>query len=118
MNEEIGLSISFRWNRIRFRNALIESIGNPEYIHLLINSTDRMLYIQACQRDKDAFKVYFQNDPSDAAFYLRGKRLMQYIARLIGVDEDASVRYLGTQVDERTVVIALKEFEEIAREQE
>lgn len=118
MNAEIGLSISFRWNRIRFRTQLIECIGNPEYIHLLIDRENKLLYVQACERDKDAFKVYFQNDPSDAAFYIRGKRLMQYLARVIGLHSVDAVRYVGTPYDPGTVLIKLKEYEVIARELE
>ena len=118
MSTEIGLSISFRWSRIRFRTALIECIGNPEYIHLLVDARNKLLYIQSCERDKDAFKVYFRACKRDAAFYIRGKSLMQNIAKLIGVDGESTLRYAGTQIDESTIVIYLNAYEEIAREQE
>lgn len=118
MSAEIGLSISFRWSRIRFRTQLIECIGNPEYIHLLIDRENKLLYVQACERDKDAFKVNFQNDPSDAAFYIRGKRLMEYLARVIGLRSEEAVRYVGAPFDSDTVLIHLKNYEVIARELE
>lgn len=114
MSAENGMSVYFRSNRIRFRNKAIDDLGKPEYIHLFIDSRDKIMYIQSCERDKDAFKLYYRKDSNEENFYIAAKILMQYLARVIGVEEDSpSLRFDGILLDENTVMIALDEYEEI-----
>jgi len=118
MASECGFSIYFKSNRIRFRNSFIHAIGDPEFIHLFIDSKDHIMYIQACEKDKDAFEVYFREEWSDSAFYLRGKILIEFIAKLIGAPDVASYRYDAVQVNEKTMMVALDEYEVITKGEE
>lgn len=114
MRSEMGISLYFRKNRIRLRNRTISELGNPEYVHLFVDSEDKIMYIQSCARDKDAFKLYYRAEKSNEEFYIYAKILMQYLATVIGVAQDsASLRFGGVMLDEQTVMIALDEYEEV-----
>lgn len=117
MGTEVGMSIYFRANRIRFRNKLIQELGNPTYIHLFIDGKDKIMYVQTCDRDKDAFKMYYREDSNSENFYINAKVLMQYLAKVIGVPKDSvSLRFEGILLDEHTIMIALDEYEPIKNE--
>lgn len=117
MSAKIGMSLYFQKNCIRFRNGAISELGNPEYIHLFIDSRDKIMYIQSCNKDKNAFKLYYREDKGEEKFYLYAKILMQYLATVIGVAPDSvSLRFSGVMLDEQTVMIALDEYEEVNRD--
>ena len=114
MGSEMGISLYFRKNRIRLRNRTISELGNPEYVHLFVDSEDKIMYIQSCAKDKDTFKLYYRAEKSNEEFYIYAKILMQYLATVIGVAQDsASLRFGGVMLDEHTVMIALDEYEEV-----
>ena len=114
MSADIGVSLYFRKDCIRFRNRTISELGNPKYVHLFIDSREKLLYIQSCDRDKDAFKLFYRQEKRDEEFYIYAKILMQYLASVIGVARDSvSLRFGGVMLDEQTVMIALDEYEEV-----
>ena len=114
MSADIGISLYFRRDRIRFRNRTISELGNPKYVHLFIDSKEKLLYIQSCDRDKDAFKLFYRQEKRDEEFYIYAKILMQYLASVVGVAPDSvSLRFGGVMLDEQTVMIALDEYEEV-----
>lgn len=117
MSAEIGMSLYFRKNCIRFRNGAISELGNPKFIHLFIDSRDKIMYIRFCNKDKNAFKLYYREGKGEEKFYLYAKILMQYLATVIGVAPDSvSLRFSGVMLDEQTVMIALDEYEELNRD--
>lgn len=115
MNMDYGISLYFRHNRIRFRNQLIHDLGNPDYIHLFIDTKKRCAFIQVCDKDPDAFKLYYKDGPGDQNFYIRAKILLEFLAKIVKVDDlSNSVRLAGSIVDKNTALISLKEYEVIS----
>lgn len=114
MSMECGMSLYFKANRIRFRNQLIMDLGSPDFVHLFIDTKKRFVYVQACQEDRDAFKLYYIKGPGDQNFYIRAKKLLTFLAKMIDVEADSfSYRFSGDIVDSKTARISLNDYEVI-----
>lgn len=113
---ETGITLYFRDNRIHIRRKTIWDLENPSYVHLYINEKEKQMFIQSCDRDKDAFRVYYskkeQDDTESAVrFYINAKRLLEYLAKVIGVSGRESLWYSGELLeDEKTVYINLVDY--------
>lgn len=115
-----GISLYFAANRINIHKQTIYDLGKPEYIHLLINEKEKQMFIQSCERDLDAFRLYYAPESGDKAgrFYVNAKSLLTYLANVIGVDRNGpSLRFFGILLENgATVYINLKEYEVIENE--
>lgn len=60
MVNECGISLYFRNNRIHIRKGTIEVLNHPAYVHLFINEGKKQMFIQSCEKNKDAFRVYYK----------------------------------------------------------
>ena len=60
MVNECGISLYFRNNRIHIRKETIEVLNHPAYVHLFINEGKKQMFIQSCEKNKDAFRVYYK----------------------------------------------------------
>lgn len=60
MVNECGISLYFRNNRIHIRKGTIELLNHPAYVHLFINEGKKQMFIQSCEKNKDAFRVYYK----------------------------------------------------------
>lgn len=68
------ICIDFKKNRIRIHRSTLRQIGNPEYIQLLVNPSQKMIAIKAsCAEDKLAHKVkdYFVINGNSYELYSR-----------------------------------------------
>ena len=110
----------FRDNRIHVRKGTIAALGNPHYVHLHVNEKKKRLFIEACEKDKDSFRIYYKKDDgtdeeNPVRCYINAKRVLDYLSRLIGVDRySESLRFNGELIDEENVLfIDLTKFEVI-----
>ena len=119
MTSEAGISTYFRNDKIRMRHKTIEDLAYPEYIHLRINEEKKHLFIEKCDRDKDAFSIKYTQDHDgkkvkEQACYIHAKNFLEYMARVIGVPEDSpSLRFSGILMPDGTVFVDLNHYEVI-----
>lgn len=120
MSSETGISIYFRDNRIHIRQKTIHDLGKPEYIHLLINEEKKQMFIQSCERDRDAFRLYYSDEEDNRAqtCYINAKAFLIYLSGVIGVEPGSdSLWYSGKLLaDGKTVYIDLREYRKIPYE--
>ena len=125
MNREVpGISMYFTNDRIYVRKDTIRSLKNPDYVHLYINRGNKLLFIVPCEKDKDSFRIHYEEwvayvdeygnkhkDPQ--AFFINAKRLLDFLAKIVGVKRDSvSLRFAGILRDGQ-VIINLKKFEPV-----
>ena len=120
MSMETGISMYFWDHRISIRKQALLDLGNPQYIHLLINKSKKYLFIQRCEeRDNDTFPIQYREDTEEIdRFYINAKNLMEYLARLIGVPFPSnSLRFNGKIMDDGiTLFVDLNEYQVIPYE--
>lgn len=107
-------------HRISIRKQALLDLGNPQYIHLLINKSKKYLFIQRCEeRDNDTFPIQYREDTEEIdRYYINAKNLMEYLARLIGVPFPSnSLRFNGKIMDDGiTLFVDLNEYQVIPYE--
>lgn len=119
-----GVSMYFRVDRIHIRKGAIAALGNPHYVHLRVNERKKQLFIQSCEKDKDAFRIYYKpeadtDEESPERCYINAKRLLDYLSRLIGVERySESLRFYSELIedegsDERLLFIDLTKYDVI-----
>lgn len=118
-----GISIYFRCRRISIHRGTIYAIGRPKYIHLLINRKEKKMFIQGCEQDKNAFKIYytFSKDGNHVdKCHIQSRWFIEYFADMLGVSYTSESLYFpGVVMDDgRTIQIDLNQFETIAYRQE
>lgn len=60
---ELGLRISAKYNRIYVHRATLKAIGNPEFVSLGIHPQSRKLVVLAAEEhEKDALRVRYAED--------------------------------------------------------
>ena len=114
MAAEVGVSIYFRDDAINVKRLSLMDIGTPKYIHLLLDKNKKLLYIQACEKDKNAFLI--QKSDMDKRFMIICKRFVRYLASVIGVKYDTSnsLKFQDcVQIDAFTLRIDLRHYEEV-----
>ena len=120
MSMETGFSMYFWDHRISIRKQALLDLGNPQYIHLLINKSKKYLFIQRCEeRDNDTFPIQYREDTEEIdRYYINAKNLMEYLARLIGVPFPSnSLRFNGKIMDDGiTLFVDLNEYQVIPYE--
>ena len=120
MSMETGISMYFWDHRISIRKQALLDLGNPQYIHLLINKSKKYLFIQRCEeRDNDTFPIQYPEDTEEIdRYYINAKNLMEYLARLIGVPFPSnSLRFNGKIMDDGiTLFVDLNEYQVIPYE--
>lgn len=79
MRFETGISMYFWDHRINIRKKALAILGNPQYIHLLINEKEKQLFIQRCEsRDNDTFSIEYRDEFGDLDYYyINAKNLMR-----------------------------------------
>jgi len=123
-----GISMYFTNDRIYLRKQTIMALRSPAYIHLSINRGNKLLIITPCEKDKDAFRVHYNEwytytidgvkykDP--LASFINAKWLLDFLARIVGVKRDSiSLRFAGLLHNEE-IIIDLKHYEEVIYEKE
>jgi len=111
MAMETCITMYFRRSTIHIRKKTLSDIGYPEYIHLLINEKEKQMFIQQCERDRDAFRINYvlNRDGINKRFYISDKPFLQYLALLIGIPKDSeSLFFAGTLLEDgKTVFVDL-----------
>lgn len=113
-----GISIYFCDNRIHILKDTIRALGNPRYVHLHINEEKKYLFISACEKDKDAFRIYYKtsnitDELNPKRFHINAKGLLNYLSKIIGVERDSdSLRFPGELLEgENIIYIDLTKYE-------
>lgn len=108
MPQDTGITLLFRDERIYIRRGTMKQLGQPNYIHILINEKEKHLYIQACDKDKDAFRVNYYVTKC----CICSKVLIRYLATVVGVPFPYdSLNYTGVLMDDmQTVFIDLRNY--------
>ena len=117
-----GVSLYFRDNRLRLRYKTILDLQYPQYIHLRINEKKKQLFIQKCERDRDAFRLIYNTGRKQGkcgideySCHINDKRFLRYLSHVVGVPEDSpSLRFHGLMMEDgKTVYIDLTRYEEV-----
>lgn len=137
MNIEVpGISMYFTSDKIYIRKNTIKALDNPDYIHLYINRGNKLLYIVPCKKDKDSFRIHYDEwsvfvgedgekykdykDPQ--AFFINARKLLDFLAIVVGVKRNsASLRFAGSlhkdkYTDKEHVIIDLTTYEVVENE--
>ncbi|MBR3245353.1 MAG: hypothetical protein IKF90_22100 [Parasporobacterium sp.] len=92
----------------------------PQYIHLRINAARKQMFIQRCEKDRNAFRIIYRKrtgnkdtEIDENSCYIYDRKLLLYLAGVIGVTEESpTLRYHGRLLpDEETVYIDLSQYE-------
>ena len=117
-----GISFLFNSDRINIWRETVENLGMPQYIHLLINEQEKKMFIQTCDHDKDASRLYYTRGKTGrkAQFHVIAKQLMKYLAVLCETDYNGpSIRFDGVLLEDgHTIYYNLLEYEIIEFEEE
>lgn len=108
MPQETGITLLFRDERIYIRRGTMKQLGQPDNIHIHINEKEKRLFIQACEKDNDAFRVNYYL----AKYCICSKVLLRYLAAVIGVPFPSdSLNFSGVLLeDKQTVFIDLRKY--------
>lgn len=117
MENEFGVSLYYRRDKLRLRYKLLEALGTPDYVHLYIQKEQKKMYIEACGRDNNAFLCQKDDGSWDGGCYINSKILLQFLSNLMGEDGTWSVRLTATVIQEGLAEIDLEEYEHILPEE-
>ena len=116
------LAFYFRDKRINIGKKTMEAIGMPDYVHLLLDRREKWLFVKGCEKDNDAFNVYYTTgENSDILrYYINGKALLEKLAVMIGAEKESeSIRFNGRYIEEDDAVFFnLNEYTVIPYESE
>ena len=109
------MTLNFRDNRMHILRKTIYDLGKPRHIHLRIDEKNRRMFIQACEKDRDAFRVDYDDDDRAERCYIYAKPLIRYLAGVVGVSRASdSLRFSGMLLpEEHTVLIDLNRYRKI-----
>ena len=122
MLSDPGITMYFRDDRLRLRYKTVLDLQYPQYIHLRINEKKQQLFIQKCEKDRNAFRLKYSDSPEQGKYgieehscFINDRRFMRYLSHVIGVPEDSpSLRFRGALMEDgRTIFIDLTKYEEI-----
>ena len=122
MLSDPGVSMYFRDNRLRLHYRTILDLQYPQYIHLRINEEKKQLFIQKCEKDRNAFRLIYNAGRKQGkcgideySCHINDKRFLRYLSHVVGVPVDSpSLRFRGAMMnDGRTVYIDLTSYEQI-----
>lgn len=120
MQLETGISMYFWDQRINIRKKALLDLGNPPFIHLMVNEKEKQLFVQRCEkRDNDTFSIEYHEESGDReCYYIYAKNLMRYLASVVGVPFPSNSLRFGGQIldDGKTLFVDLKEYQEIPYE--
>ena len=97
------MSFYFRADRINIGKATMEALGMPGFVHLLVDRKEKWFFIKGCEKDRDAFDVYFKaGEGKDSVhYYINEKPLLKWLANEMGIDGSSqSVRFSGKYLEE------------------
>ncbi len=94
------ITLDLKKNRIRIYKSTLELLGNPRYIHILINPAEQKLIIRPTVPGKKAsLKVKYKND-TECAFY--STMLVNKLSGLLPQnDPECSYRISGRMIEEQ-----------------
>lgn len=119
---ETGVSFYFRVDRIRMRYQTIIDLGRPQYVHFRVDERRKWMFIQACERDQNAFTLFYKDEGRihESKNFINAKRFLTYLANVVGVPRDSeSLFFPGVLIPEmQAVFIDLRNYERINEEVE
>ena len=114
IQQGLKLAFYFRYNRIYIGKKTMQVLGMPDYVHLLINEKEKWLFIKSCEKDKNAFNVYFTcgEDSDNMQYLINEKPLLKWLARIMGVEGMAdTVQFSGLYIpDDEAVFFNMKRY--------
>jgi len=111
MNEhqstEVYISLDFKKHRIRIYKQTISQLGNPNYVHLLIDPNRMQIgLIGSSVRTHDAHKVNLEKLGPDNSYELYSKHLIDNIHGIYpDVDPRYSYRLVGQMIRGRSLAV-------------
>ena len=119
--QKSGLSMYFRSHTIRLRHRTIAELDYPEYIHLRINKDRKQMFIQKCDKDKNAFHLVYRGAEKgihERSCYIQDTPFLRYLSGVVGVPEDSrSIWFKGYLLDDgKTYYIDLTNYEYVGLE--
>ena len=122
-----GISMYFTNDKIYVRKNTIKALRSPKYVHLYLNRGNKLLFIIPCEKDRDSFRIHYdewityldgdgKSYKEPQVFFINAKRLLDLLARIVGVQRDSvSLRFSGILQDGQ-VIINLKTYEVVQYE--
>ena len=100
---ELGLRIDAKYNRIYIHKATLKSIGDPEFVSLGINPDKKKLVVLvSAAKAKNAIRV---QDAEDNTFFVQSKVLLDGIRTVVPqIGAQDSCLLYGTLLKERNAV--------------
>lgn len=104
---EVYISLDFKKSRIRIYKQTLGYMGNPAYVHLLIDPKERQIgLISSKVRTPDAHKVDLEKLGPDNSFELYSKYLFMNIQDLHpSIDKHYSYRLTGKMISNRSLAV-------------
>jgi hypothetical protein len=98
-SSHLAIAIDFKGNRIRIHRSTLRAIGNPEYIHLLINPEERTLAIQRSDRsDLKAYRLPPKRFEDHRSFEITSKALMRNLLLLCSEWQDEHLYHVHGEI--------------------
>lgn len=99
-----GLSFSLRCGKTLIYHATIKALGDPEYIRFLIDTKNKRMALQVCNKKlPESFKVpQCEQDKWD--FTVCGQAMLKIIWDCCGWDRDKTYRIEGNVIENHDLV--------------
>ena len=110
---EVYISLDFKKSRIRIHKQTLGHIGNPSYVHLLIDPKERQIgLISSKIKTPDAHKVDLEKLGPDNSYELYSKFLFYNIHDLYpSIDDRYSYRLTGRMIGRNLAVFQLRSMQ-------
>ncbi len=90
------LSIDPRKNRMRFYKSLLQDLGSPKYIHLMVNPDARMLAVRSIPNEQPGCITINSHLTNDNCYEIYSFALTQQLFQTLGwTDRNVSYRLKG-----------------------
>lgn len=94
------ISFNYKADTVRIYKSTINVLGNPRFIHFLINPERKQLFIQGSNtREHDSLEVPGSDYRNRYSFVLHGRRCIKKISTMAGWDLDGSYTLTGKYLD-------------------
>ena len=104
-NTQLKISFNYKHGKVRVYRSLIQTLGCPKYIQILIKPEDKLLFIVGLeQREQDCFPVVLSKDSRHSGMVLNGQRFIRRVSEIGGWSLDGSYVIGGTFLKEMNMI--------------
>ncbi len=106
------VALLFPYDAIRVSTSIMTDIGFPQYVHLYLERSKHKLYIRACDKAPDAFRINRKAVRNTKTGYsIASQRIMDMLFGLMALDNrELCVKCAHRQIDPVTIEVDLDDF--------